>query len=108
MEQSELVFWVCYKKDEAGKCNYLGDGKGHIKLFKTEQAIKDFVGYPDMTIEEIEKIKEICIHSIKGLFAVPEPEIKQEQIKLLTPQTPLPPSASEVLANWKKKRKRMA
>lgn len=107
MEQNELTFWVCYKKDEAGKCNYLGDGEGHIRLFKEEQKVKDFLGFPDLTIEEIEK-KGVYIHSIKGLFAVPEPEIKQEQIKLLIPSTPLPPSASEVLANWKKKRKRMA
>jgi hypothetical protein len=108
----ELTFWVCYKRDKAtGRYNYFGDGKGHIRLFKTQQAIKEGIGFPELSIEEIEA-RGFYIHSIQGLFAIPEPEeepkIRPDAIRLLTPQDALPPSAAEILANWKKKRKRMA
>jgi len=102
MEQNELTFWVCYRIDEAGKYNYLGDGKGHIRLFKSEEALSKF-------LDENKVDKEnVFTHAIKGLFAVPEPEIKPEAIKLYSPKVALPPSAQEQLAEWKKKRKRMA
>ena len=95
----ELVFWVAYQPNGELK-NYLGDGQGHIRLFKSEQALRDFIT-PLLTPEELAKT---IIHPVNGNFVVPEPEEKKPlPIHTLALQTM--PTAMELLNNYKKRRR---
>lgn len=72
MSDEALIFWVAYQPNGEQK-NYLGNGKGHVRLFKTEQAVKDYLE-PLLTPEQM---AVTVIHSVEGKIAVPEPEQKK-------------------------------
>lgn len=63
-----LQFWVAYMPGEGEKKNYLSDGKGNLRMFKTEQAMRDYLK-PQLPPEAYEKV---VVHSLQGMIALPD------------------------------------
>lgn len=79
-ERNPLEFWVAYIPGEGDKKNYLSDGKGHIRVFKTEQAINDYLC--DNLRPEV--LEMVVVHPIQGQIAVPEDETPPAAPKIIT------------------------
>lgn len=127
-ERNPLEFFVAYLPAEDGKKNYLSDGKGHIRVFKTEQAINDYLA-ANLRPEVLEMV---VVHPVQGQIAVPDEGLQPTTPKVLTLDMaqntpnifpdltvdlskatsistlapPTFPTAMELLDNYKKKRKR--
>jgi hypothetical protein len=112
-EENPLLFWVAYLPN-GDKKNYLSDGKGHIRVFKIEIAIREYLDTlrPLMSAETH---STIVVHSIQGTIAVPDDGVPQNQLANPTDmQTPIQistfapstvPTASEQLDSLLKQRK---
>ena len=100
MDNDVLRFFVAYQKGVDNKYNYLGDGQGNIRLFKTQAAIDKFLD--DNLPADIRA--GVFTHPVNGNFVVPEPEEpKPITIRTLAPQTT--PTAMELLENYKKRKR---
>lgn len=127
-ERNPLEFFVAYIPAEDGKKNYLSDGKGHIRVFKTQKAINDY-----LTANLRPKVLEmVVVHPVQGQIAVPDelpepttpkvltldqaqntpnifPELTVDLSKVASISTLAPPTfptAMELLDNYKKRKKR--
>lgn len=91
-----VQLYAAYKR--AGtQYNYLGDGKGGIRLFKSEQAIRDYLA-ATMTPEQI--AAEVTIHPVDWKIALPEEMLKADApIPIMSLASDLPPTAQEILQN---------
>lgn len=127
-ERNPLEFFVAYLPAEDGKKNYLSDGKGHIRVFKTQKAINDYL----VANLRPEVLEMVVVHPVQGQIAVPDEGLQPTTPKVLTldmaqntpnifPDVPVDlskvtsistlapptlPTAMELLDNYKKKRKR--
>lgn len=95
----DLTFWVAYQMDGKQR-KYLSDGKGHLRVFKSEEAINKYL--EPLTPEEREKV---TVHFVQGKFAIPEPQPSQQTIQPITSLAAphLPPLAAELLDNYKRR-----
>ncbi len=127
-ERNPLEFFVAYIPAEDGKKNYLSDGKGHIRVFKTQKAINDYL----TANLRPEVLKMVVVHPVQGQIAVPDelpepttpkvltldqaqntpnifPELTVDLSKVASISTLAPPTfptAMELLDNYKKRKKR--
>lgn len=67
-EVNPLTFWVAYLPGENDKKNYLSDGQGHLRVYKTEGAMREFLkaNLPPATYEMV------IVHSVQGEIVVPD------------------------------------
>ena len=72
-DENPLLFWVAYIPREDGGCNYLGNGKGGIKVFKTESAIRKYV---ESSVPP-EVYETVVFHSTQGMIAIPEEDFER-------------------------------
>lgn len=63
-----LQFWVAYIPGEGEKKNYLSDGKGNLRMFKSEGALRDWLK-PQLRPEVYEMV---VVHSVQGKIALPD------------------------------------
>jgi ubiquinone biosynthesis protein COQ9 len=109
-EPNPLEFWVAYLQD-GDKKNYLSDGKGHLRVYKTEGTLREYL----KANLSPETYAMIVVHPVQGTIAVPEDGV--QQIRLTEPANipnPIPistlapltvPTASEQLDDLLKRRK---
>lgn len=66
-EENPLLFWVAYLPAADGKCNYLSDGKGNLRVFKSESSLRTYIEplMPPALYEQV------VIHSVQGEIVVP-------------------------------------
>lgn len=70
-ETNPLLFWVAYvpmpQADGSEKKNYLSDGKGNLRMYKSEEKMREYL------IENTspEFYKNIVVHSVQGQIVVP-------------------------------------
>ncbi len=90
-----LTFYAAYQQDGPVKKRYLGDGAGHVRLFKDPNLLLDYLkAYlsPDDLLRTI-------IHPVQGLIAVPEPDKSGGAlVPITTLYPPTVPTAGELLA----------
>lgn len=113
MDEQETVFhplWAAYLPGEGDTKNYMGDGKGNIRMFKTEQAMREYLE-PLLLPETYSRV---VVHPVDVTIVVPEPEgepVIQPHISLgrLDPITTLAPytipTAQELLKNIQRRKK---
>jgi len=114
-ESNPLEFWAAYIPDEGEKRNYLSDGKGHLRIFKSESALREWLK-PQLSPEVYEMV---VVHPIQGTIAIPEQDAPpQRRTSLMTPLdlskiTPIStlardglPTAQDLLESYKKRRLR--
>jgi len=102
-EANPLVFWVAYMPNGKKK-NYLSDGKGHLRLYKTEEALRAYL----VDALAPEACVRVVVHSIQGQIAIPEEPAKPPVLiegsalrpVITTLAHPAPPSAQELLKNY--------
>lgn len=103
-QESPLEFYTAYLPDGEKK-HYLSNGKGGVRLVKDRHMLELWL-QEKMKPEDFARI---VIHAVAANFVVPEPEPEPKPlpmaIKTLYPATS-PPSAEELLDEWKKSRKR--
>lgn len=63
-----LQFWVAYIPGEGEKKNYLSDGQGHLRIFKSEIALREYLK-PQLRTEVYEMI---VVHEVQGQIALPD------------------------------------
>lgn len=63
-----LQFWVAYIPGKGAKKNYLSDGKGNLRVFKSEQVLRDWLK-PQLRQEVYEMV---VVHSVQGQIALPD------------------------------------
>ncbi len=63
-----LRFWVAYIPGEGEKKNYLSDGQGHLRVFKSEEALRTWLK-PQLRQEVYEMV---VVHPVQGKIAVPD------------------------------------
>lgn len=117
-----LQFWVAYLPGEADKKNYLSDGEGNLRVFKSEGALRDYLK-PQLRPEVYARV---VVHQVQGQIALPDdgtlgtplpaprriPEIipldiwtpSRKPITTLAP--PTVPTAHEQLDGYVKRRRR--
>ena len=109
-EINPLLVWVAYMPGEGGKKNYLSDGKGHIRIFKTEDAAQKHL--EDHFPPEV--LLNVVVHSVQGTIAVPVDDVATASMVYEVTQTPVPihtfaaptaPTATEQLESLLKRRK---
>jgi hypothetical protein len=101
-QEPSMIFWVAYKQVEDKKM-YLSDDKKHLRIYKTETALREYL---KLTMSE-EDIKTIIVHPISGKIAVPVEDTEPEKIVVSTSaKNVLPPSASELLEIYAHKRRK--
>ena len=66
--ENPLLFWVAYIPGEGKKKNYLSDGNGHLRVFKSEGALRDWLK-PQLRPEVYEMV---VVHSLQGQIALPD------------------------------------
>jgi hypothetical protein len=66
-EANPLLVWVAYTEGEGSKRNYLSNGKGGLRVFKSEDKLNDYL---KETFDEAMRAK-IKTHSIQGKIAIP-------------------------------------
>lgn len=101
-ETNPLEFFVAYQPGPDGKCFYLGDGKGNIRLFKTQAGLDTFL---DENVSP-ENRDKIVTHPIQGLIALPEADTKAGAlvpIKTLAPNAI--PNATQLMNNYLRRRR---
>ena len=110
-EPNPLEFWVAYLQD-GNKKNYLSDGKGHLRVYKTEGSLREYL----KANLSLETYAMIVVHSVQGTIAVPEDGVVQLQLTApyIPNSKPIPistlapltmPTASEQLENLQKRKK---
>jgi hypothetical protein len=115
-----LQFWVAYIPGQGGKKNYLSDGKGNLRIFKSESALREYLR-PQLRPEVYEMV---VVHPVQGKIALPDdgtfgtpprpprriPEIIPLDMRNLKPITtlapPTVPTAQELLDNHVRRRQR--
>lgn len=98
MDNDGLVFWVAYQ-EQGEKKHYLGDGKGHVRLFKSKAAIEAFL---ESALTPVELASTI-IHSVTGQIVVPEPEPQAPPL-ISTLIVDFPPTIHEQLTELLKRK----
>lgn len=63
-----LQFWVAYIPGESEKKNYLSDGKGNLRVFKSEDALREYLK-PQLRPEVYEMV---VVHQVQGKIALPD------------------------------------
>jgi len=63
-----LQFWVAYIPGEGEKKNYLSNGKGNLRIFKSEGALRDWLK-PQLRKEMYEMV---VVHQVQGQIAIPD------------------------------------
>lgn len=63
-----LQFWVAYIPGKGDKKNYLSDGKGHLRMFKSEKALREYL-QPQLRPEVYEMV---VVHQVQGKIALPD------------------------------------
>ena len=63
-----LEFWVAYIPGEGEKKNYLSDGKGNLRVFKSESALREYLK-PQLRPEVYEMV---VVHPLQGKIALPD------------------------------------
>jgi len=63
-----LQFWVAYIPGEGEKKNYLSDGKGNLRIFKSEAALREWLK-PQLREEVYEMV---VVHQVQGQIALPD------------------------------------
>lgn len=63
-----LQFWVAYIPGEGEKKNYLSDGKGNLRVFKSEEALRGWLK-PQLRPEVYEMV---VVHPVQGMIALPD------------------------------------
>jgi len=96
---NHLEFWVAYQQN-GKKRNYLSDGKGHLRVFKSEAALRAYLK-PLLTPEQMART---VIHSVGGQIAIPEPTKQPVQV-ISSMMPPTMPSAMELLNNYKSRKR---
>lgn len=66
-EENPLLFWVAYLPAANGKCNYLSDGKGNLRVFRTEQGMRDYLE----PLMPADIYATVVVHSVQGTIIVP-------------------------------------
>lgn len=86
-----LQFWVAYIPGEGEKKNYLSDGKGNLRMFKSEQVLREWLK-PQLRPEVYEMV---VVHSVQGRIALPDdgtlgaPPPQKRRIPKIMPIVPL-------------------
>lgn len=115
-----LQFWVAYIPGEGEKKNYLSDGKGNLRMFKSESVLREWLK-PQLSLEVYEMV---VVHSVQGQIVLPDdgtvgdplpqkrsvPEIIPLDMRNLKPITtmaaPTVPTAQEQLDSLINRRRR--
>lgn len=63
-----LQFWVAYTPGKGDKKNYLSDGKGNLRMFKSESALRQWLE-PQLRPEVYEMV---VVHPVQGKIALPD------------------------------------
>ena len=109
-EINPLLVWIAYMPGEGDKKNYLSDGKGHIRIFKTEDAAKEHL--EDHLPPEV--LLNVVVHSVQGTIVVPVDDVATTSIGYEVTQTPAPihtlaaptvPTTTEQLESLLKRRR---
>jgi hypothetical protein len=106
-KELDLIFWVAYRK--AGeKKHYLGNGKGTIRLFKSEEALREYL-QPLLSPADYENV---VVHSIVGQLALPETDEPKTETKpalnftpISTLAAPTRPTSLELMQDYIKRHK---
>lgn len=98
-QKQALILWVAYQEN-GDKKNYLGDGKGNVRLFRNEEAIKAYL----QSILTHEQLEATFIHSIAGHIVVPEPEPEQPLVISTLAFDNLPPNTQDQLNEMLKRK----
>lgn len=67
-DDNPLQFWVAYIPGEGEKKNYLSDGKGNLRMFKSESVLREWLK-PQLRPEVYEMV---VVHSVQGQIALPD------------------------------------
>jgi hypothetical protein len=67
-DSNPLEFWVAYIPGEGEKKNYLSDGKGNLRIFKSEGALRDWL----KTQLRQEVYEMVVVHPVQGQIAIPD------------------------------------
>ena len=90
-EANPLQFWVTYIPGEGEKKNYLSDGKGNLRLFKSEDALRKWLK-PQLRKEVYEMV---VVHPLQGMIALPDdgtlgaPPPQKQRVPKIMPIVPL-------------------
>lgn len=97
-----LEFWVAYQEGSDGKLHYLGDGKGNLRLFKTQGGLQSFLD-KNLTPEQA---AVTVMHSIQGKIAIPKADDESGALMpISTLLLPTVPSAQELLEERMRRKK---
>ena len=77
-----LEFWVAYMPGEGEKKNYLSDGKGNLRVFKSERVLREWLK-PQLSPEVYEMV---IVHSVQGNITLPEDGTFGAPPNLILPQ----------------------
>lgn len=86
-----LQFWVAYIPGEGEKKNYLSDGKGNLRMFKSESVLREWLK-PQLRPEVYEMV---VVHSVQGQIVLPddgtfgEPPPQKQRIPKIMPILPV-------------------
>jgi len=105
-----FVLYVAYVNGEDEKKHYLGDGKGNVRIFKTETLLREHI----RPLLSPDKYESVIIHPVICKLAIPEQgnptgTIVSDSGGLLPISTLSKlkePTANELLANYIQRRKR--
>jgi hypothetical protein len=98
-QKQALILWVAYQEN-GDKKNYLGDGKGNVRLFRNEESIKEYL----QAVLTPEQLEATVIHSIAGHIVVPEPEAEQPLPISTLAFDSLPPTVQDQLNEMLKRK----
>ena len=115
-EDNPLMFWVAYLPGEEDKKNYLSDGSGNLRIFKSEILIREYLDNNIKTLMSPDMYDSIVVHSVQGEIVVPDeggvvttpameyvPVSAPLIVSTLATQT-APPNATEMLDSLLKRR----
>lgn len=80
-----LQFWVAYIPGEGEKKNYLSDGKGNLRMFKSESVFREWLR-PQLRPEVYEMV---VVHSVQGQIVLPDDGTLEDRIQSIPESTPL-------------------
>lgn len=112
-DSNPLEFWVAYIPGEGEKKNYLSDGKGNLRIFRSKGALQDWLK-PQLRPEVYEMV---VVHSVQGQIALPDDgtfgkipypvDMRTPGWKPITTLAPpTVPTAQELLESFAKRRRR--
>lgn len=108
-----LLFWVAYMPGEGNEKKYLSDGKGNLRIYKTEGKMRKYLE-ENLPQSDYEKV---VVHSVQGQIVLPEDETALQQAPAPTATSPLRlpintlaadmvPTAMDLLRNYKPRRRK--